>query len=62
MSYRFKNSDFKLFLGFVVWKSERFVSVCREECIGVYFWIFLSGKSVPGGGEVEVSRNYLLTD
>ena len=32
------------------------------EGIGVYFGIFLSGKSVPGVGEVEVSRNYLLTD
>lgn len=32
------------------------------EGIGVYFGMFLSRESVPRGGEVEVSRNYLLTD
>ena len=32
------------------------------EGIEVYLGIFLSGKSVPRGVEVEVSRNYLLTD
>ena len=29
-----------------------------EVCLG----IFLSGESVPRGEEVEVSKNYLLTD
>lgn len=31
------------------------------EGIGVYFGVFSSGKMYPGR-EVEVSRNYLLTD
>lgn len=60
MSYRLKNSDFKSFLGILDGK----VSVLRVyvgEGIGLYFGVFLSGKMYPGR-EVEVSRNYLLTD
>lgn len=50
MSYRLKNSDFKPFLGILSGKmSDLWVHV--REGIGVYFWIFLSGESVPGGGE-----------
>ncbi len=49
MSYRLKNSDFKPFFGIFDGKvSDLLVYV--GEGIGVYFWIFLSGKSVPGEG------------
>ena len=52
MSYRLKNSDFKPFLGFFDGKvSDLWVHV--GDGIGVYFWIFLSGKSVPGVGGVD---------
>lgn len=62
MSYRLKNSDFRLFLGVSEGKvidSEAYVG----DGIRIYFGVFLSGESMPRGGEVgEVSRNYLLTD
>lgn len=46
MSYRLKNSDFKPFLGILKGKvNDLWVYV--GEGIGVYFWIFLSGESVP---------------
>lgn len=60
MSYRLKNSDFKPFLDILDGKVSD-LRVYIEEGIGVYFRIFLSGKMYPGR-EVEVSRNYLLTD
>ena len=55
MSYRLKNSDFKPFLGIFNGKvSDLWVYV--GEGIGVYFGIFSSGESVPGGGsEMECS-------
>lgn len=50
MSHRLKNSDFKPFLGIFDRKvSDLWAHV--GEGIGVYFWIFLAGESVPGGGE-----------
>lgn len=53
MSYRLKNSDFKPFFGIFDGKvSDLLVYV--GEGIGVYFWIFLSGKSVPGVGEKRI--------
>ena len=61
MSYRLKNSDFKPFLGIL---SGKLIDLGAHvgEGIEVHFGMFLSGKSVPRGGEIEVSRNYLLTD
>ena len=53
MSYRFKNSDFKLFLGILCGKV-RDLWVHVGEGMGVYFGIFLSGKSVPGEGGVFI--------
>ena len=48
MSYRLKNSDFKLFLGVFDRKvSDLYAHV--GEGIDVHFGMFLSGKSVPGG-------------
>jgi hypothetical protein len=48
MSYRLKNSDFKPFLGILKGKvNDLWVYV--GEGIGVYFWIFLSGESIPRG-------------
>lgn len=44
-----------------MWKiSDLLVSI--KEGIEVYFGVFLSGKSVPQGRGVEVSRDYLLID
>ena len=50
MSYRLKNSDFKLFLGIFDGKV-RDLCVYVGDGIVVYFGIFLSGKSIPLGGE-----------
>ena len=40
--------------------------VCVGKGIGVYFGVFLSGRSIPrgrdGGVVGNVSKNYLLTD
>ena len=52
MSYRFKNSDFKLFLGILCGKV-RDLWVHVGEGMGVYFGIFLSRESVPRGGEED---------
>lgn len=61
MSYRLKNSDFKPFLDILNGKVSD-LRVYIGEGIEVYFGVFLSGENVPRGREVEVSRNYLLTD
>lgn len=44
-----------------MWKSERFVGACRRGYSGAFWDIFVKGKCTMVG-EVEVSRNYLLTD
>lgn len=50
MGYRLKNSDFKPFLGILSGKmSDLWVHV--REGIWCILGIFLSGESVPGGGE-----------
>ena len=61
MSYRLKNSDFKPSFGILEWKM-RDLGVYVGEGIGIYFGVISSGESVPQSREVEVSRNYLLTD
>lgn len=60
MSYRLKNSDFKPFLGFLEGKVND-LWVYMGEGIGVYFGIFLSGKSIPrvGGKRIENWSNGL---
>ena len=49
MSYRLKNSDFRLFLGVLEGKI-RDSGVYVEEGIGIYFGVFSSGESIPGVG------------
>jgi hypothetical protein len=50
MSYRLKNSDFKPFFGILSGKvSDLWVYV--GEGIGIYFWMFLSGESIPRVGK-----------
>ena len=50
MSYRLKNSDFNPFLDILKGKiSDLWVHV--GESIGIYFWMFLSGESIPRVGE-----------
>ena len=44
-----------------MWKSERFMGACRRGYRSVFWDVFVRGKCTPGR-EVEVSRNYLLTD
>lgn len=61
MSYRLKNSDFKPFLVIFDGKVSDLGAYVGEG-IGIYFRVFLSGKSIPQVGGIEVSRNYLLTD
>lgn len=63
MSYRLKNSDFRLFLGVLEGKV-RDSGAYVGEGIGIYFGVFLPGKSMPGvGGEGwKGGENYLLTD
>lgn len=46
MGCRLKNSDFKLFLG-ILGEKMRDLGVHVEEGIGIYFGVFLSGRSIP---------------
>ena len=55
MSYRLKNSDFKPFLGILKGKVNDLWVYVREG-IGVYFWIFLSGESIPGSGMSRLEK------
>ena len=55
MSYRLKNSDFKPFLGIFDGKVSDLLVYAREG-IGVYFWIFSSGKSVPRVGTSKMDK------
>ena len=49
MSYRLKNSDFRLFFGVLDGKV-RDSGVYIGEGIGIYFRVFLSGESMSGVG------------
>ena len=50
MSYRLKNSDFKLFLGVLDGKV-RDVGAYVGKGIGIYFGVFSSGGNMPRGRE-----------
>lgn len=47
MSYRLKNSDFKLFLVILGGKASDLL-VCMKEGIWLYFGVFCQGKMYPG--------------
>ena len=53
MSYRLKNSDFKPFLRIFDGKVSDLWGACRRWYM-VHFGMFLSGESVPLGGELIV--------
>ena len=55
MSYRLKNSDFKLFLGVLDGKV-RDTGAYVGEGIGIYFGVFSAGKSMPGVGRGSVGE------
>lgn len=58
MSYRLKNSDFRLFLGVFRGKSERFRGVYRRGYRGIFWSVFIR-ENVPGEGSRSVKKLFI---